>query len=260
MAEGKKSFVLYADILHTVNKLPDDKAGQLFKLILEYVNDIDPNREVDDLILSIAFEPIKQQLKRDLKRYTAIREKRKEAGKKGAKQKLANLANAKSDKQSLANLAVNVNDNVNVNVNDSVNDSVNDNDINKYDVLLCKLSADSSLLSDQYNKIAFKFYHLFRDNLKRSGISKTTTLDKAKLNSWANEFRLMIERDGRTKAELLNVYSFLEHSDFWAKNIQSPKKLRQQFETIFTNISTLDKPTKQNTDEITAAIISELKE
>jgi hypothetical protein len=40
--KDKKSFVLYCDLLHTVEKLPDDKAGLLFKHILKYVNDLDP--------------------------------------------------------------------------------------------------------------------------------------------------------------------------------------------------------------------------
>ena len=39
MAENKKSFVLYTDLIHTVSKMPNDKAGELFKHILMYVND-----------------------------------------------------------------------------------------------------------------------------------------------------------------------------------------------------------------------------
>ena len=61
MAEGKKSFLLYCDLIHTVKALPDDKAGLLFKHLLSYVNDDHP--QTDDLIIKIAFEPIKQQLK-----------------------------------------------------------------------------------------------------------------------------------------------------------------------------------------------------
>jgi len=71
MAENKKSFILYADLIHTVNKMPDDKAGMLLKTILSYVNDEEP--EVEDLLVSIAFEPVKQQLKRDLKQWDETR-------------------------------------------------------------------------------------------------------------------------------------------------------------------------------------------
>jgi len=64
MAENKKSFVLYCDLIHTIEKMPDDKAGLLFKHLLRYVNDQNPI--IDDLLIEIAFEPIKRQLKRDL--------------------------------------------------------------------------------------------------------------------------------------------------------------------------------------------------
>jgi len=66
--ENKNSFVLYCDLIHMLEKLPDDKAGQLFKIILRYVNDDDPI--IDDLLLSVSFEPIRQQLKRDLEKWS----------------------------------------------------------------------------------------------------------------------------------------------------------------------------------------------
>ena len=61
MAKDKKSFLLYCDIIHTVEKMPTEKAGELFKHILQYVNDQNP--KTDDLIVQLVFEPIKQQLK-----------------------------------------------------------------------------------------------------------------------------------------------------------------------------------------------------
>lgn len=120
MADNKKSFVLYADIIHTISILDDENAGKLFKHILDYVNDKDPVS--DNMLVNISFEPIKQQLKRDLQKWDEIRSKRAEAGSIGGHSKAKrskakqNVANAKSAKQSVANVAVNVNDNVNVNV------------------------------------------------------------------------------------------------------------------------------------------------
>lgn len=121
MAEGKKSFVLYSDIIHTVRKLPNNKAGELFKLILSYVNDENPTTK--DLAVDLVFEPIKQQLKRDLKQWEETREKRSEAGKLGGrpkKQEEAKEANAFSEKQTEAKKAVIVNGIVNGIVNDTV--------------------------------------------------------------------------------------------------------------------------------------------
>ena len=83
MAENKSSFLLYRDIIHTVKHLSDQKAGKLFKHILEYVNDKDP--KLDNLELRLAFEPIKQSLKRYLRKYENICLRNKENGKKGGR-------------------------------------------------------------------------------------------------------------------------------------------------------------------------------
>ena len=76
MAKDKKSFLLYCDIIHTIEKLTDEQAGKLLKHILRYVNDQDPTAE--DVLTEIAFEPIRQSLKRDLVKYEGIRTKNKD--------------------------------------------------------------------------------------------------------------------------------------------------------------------------------------
>lgn len=116
MANGKKSFVLYTDLIHTIEKMPSDKAGDLFKHILRYVNDHNPT--TDDLIIELTFEPIKQQLKRDLEKWNnEIKPKRSESGRLGGiksgearRSKMKqNEANASTLKQTEANEGVNVN-------------------------------------------------------------------------------------------------------------------------------------------------------
>ena len=88
MAQGKKSFLLYCDIQSTIKKLSDENAGKLFKIILSYVNDENP--VVDDMLLDLVFEPIKLQLKRDLRRYESIVESRRMAGLASAEKKKQN--------------------------------------------------------------------------------------------------------------------------------------------------------------------------
>jgi len=110
--ENKKSFILYADIHSTVQHLTNEKAGELFKIILGYVNDEDP--EINDLVLRIAFEPIKQQLKRDLRVWKNKKNIRAEAG------RLGGLAKSSNAKQTVAKLAVNDTVNVNVNVSKDI--------------------------------------------------------------------------------------------------------------------------------------------
>jgi hypothetical protein len=123
MAENKKSFVLYSDSQGLVNQLPDDVAGRLLKHIYAYVNDEKPIS--NELLLNIAFEPIKMQLKRDLVKWEQTLEGRSKAGKASAEAKklakltqqtLTNSTNVDFVQQSSTNST----DNVNVNVNDNV--------------------------------------------------------------------------------------------------------------------------------------------
>jgi len=67
MAENKKSFLVYADWIHSTEKMTDEEAGQLFKHLLRYVNDKHP--EPPNRLIELSFEPWKQQLKRDLDKW-----------------------------------------------------------------------------------------------------------------------------------------------------------------------------------------------
>lgn len=122
MAEGKKGFLLYADMIKTVEKLPKEKAGELFMVIMQYVNDLNP--EPDDILIQVAFEPIKQQLKRDLKKWDKYIKKQRVNGKKGGrpKAKETQKTQAFSEKPKKAdnvNVTVNVNDNV-IDINNKI--------------------------------------------------------------------------------------------------------------------------------------------
>lgn len=149
MAKDKKSIILYCDLIHTVNGLSDEEAGKVFKHLLSYVNDLNP--EPPDRLTQIVFEPIKQQLKRDLKSwedelgkksrggrlgnikrwnldlYNKVLEKKisiEEAEEIATGRKVSHtdgiaMDSNRSASDSIASIAVNVNDNVNV--TDTVN-------------------------------------------------------------------------------------------------------------------------------------------
>lgn len=123
MAENKKSFVLYADLIKSIEHLTNEEKGILFNHLLEYVNDKNPILE-DRLILT-AWKPIELQLKRDLIKFEEVKAKRSEAGKRSAE--LRALKNDESNStnptsvESVKQNSTNSTDNVNVNVNDNVN-------------------------------------------------------------------------------------------------------------------------------------------
>lgn len=122
MATDKKSFLLYTDLIKTVEKLPTEKQAALFMHILRYVNDQDP--QTDDLLIEIAFEPIKQQLKRDLVKWESETQNRSSAGKKGMAKRWSEYNKIKqsiTSGNSVIQPITNISDNVSVKVNDSVN-------------------------------------------------------------------------------------------------------------------------------------------
>jgi len=119
MAENKKSFILYCDQKGVWDKLNNEQAGKLIKHIIAYVNDENPT--TDDFITELAFEPIKQQLKRDLKSWEKQYNQRVEAGKRSAEVRKRNSTTV--DDRSVSST---VNVNGNVNVTDNVNENVND--------------------------------------------------------------------------------------------------------------------------------------
>ena len=121
MAENKTSFVLYSDQRTLIELLSNEQAGALFKHIFAYVNDENPI--CIDQLITIAFEPIKQQFKRDLVKWEATKEGRSAAGKASAEaRRLLKLqqtsTNVNNVQQTSTNPTVNDNVNVNVNVND----------------------------------------------------------------------------------------------------------------------------------------------
>jgi len=159
MADNKKSFLLYCDLIHTVQKLSDEQAGKLFKHVLEYVNDLNP--ETEDLLTEVCFEPIKQNLKRDLRKYEEIRKKKSEAGKKGMAKRWAKDNTNNTCYKPITKIT----DNVNVNVKDIYRRfahlSMSVDQFNKLQVDYTKEQIDSCLDSIENFKNNKKYKSLY---------------------------------------------------------------------------------------------------
>lgn len=169
MAENKKSFVLYSDSQGLINQLPDEIAGQLLKHIFAYVNDENP--QTDNLLLNIAFEPIKMQLKRDLVKYKDKKEQWSEAGKKSAESRRIKKEQELISVNNYSTNSTNVNSvatvsTVSVNVNDNVNVSVNDKKVNS------DLSVNWDALLNQFNSITNKNHKVIDDKVKRQVMAR----------------------------------------------------------------------------------------
>lgn len=162
MAKDKKSFILYSDVQGLINQLPDDVAGRLLKHIYAYVNDENPVS--DELLLNIAFEPIKMSLKRDLVKWGETREGRSKAGKASAEAKrLAKEAEQNSTNSTNVDFVQQNSTNSTVSV--SVSDSVND-------ILLKKETKDSEkvdwgVLLEYFNNITGKRCKVVNDKTRK---------------------------------------------------------------------------------------------
>jgi len=192
MAENKKSFVLYTDSQGLVNQLPDDVAGRLFKHIYAYVNDENPITE--ELLLNIAFEPIKMQLKRDLTKWENQLEQRKQAGLKSAEVRKRNAT--KTNERSISST-----DNVNVNVNV--------NDINK------NSKANLEIRSLAFKNSLIPFKQKYSIDMLKDFFGYWTEPNKS---------------NTKLKFELQQTWSISRRLETWAKNDKtfSPKQQIKQ--------------------------------
>lgn len=196
MAENKKSFVLYCDLIKSIEHLTFEEKGILFNHLLEYVNDKNPVLE-DRLILT-AWKPIELQLKRDLIKFEEVKSKRSDAGKRSAElralksdeQNSTNSTSVESVQQSSTNPTVNDT----VNVNDNVNVTVTTTEIINFDdaVNIC-------LFSEQW----------------KEDIERLYKIDRNKIQYALQEFKLHCGTTGDNKPRSLN--QFKKHFTNWVR-------------------------------------------
>jgi len=185
--EEKKSIIVYADWINVFEELDDAEAGKLIKHFFRYVNDLNP--EPPDKLTKIAFEPIKLTLKRDLKKWELIREKRSEAGKISAEKRKQNSTNSTSVDFVQQN-------STNPTVSDSVSVSVNDSVINKnifsFRKSLSVYGFDEKLI-DEWLKVRKSkksvntetALNTFIKEVEKSKLPKNQILEMCVSNSWA---------------------------------------------------------------------------
>ena len=159
MADNKKSFVAYCDWQETFEELSDEEAGKLVKHLFNYVNDKNP--ETSDKLTKMCFIPIKQSLKRDLKKYENYIEKQSVNGKKGGRPKNPTLSEKTQPFIEKPKKA----DSVSVSVNDSVSEII-DKSITTKKAVDFNLNNNykNNLLKDSY--LLENFSRLFKTNIK----------------------------------------------------------------------------------------------
>lgn len=236
MAENKNSFIIYTDWKQDFEFLTDAEAGKLIKHLLQFASDENPSLENEERLLQYAAQKMKAVMKKDLKKYEEVIQKRSEAGKKGgvnsgksrtSKQNEANEANASTPKQ---NERVNDNDNVNV-------------------ILLEK---ESKYVEEEGAKISeFKSFLKTEKQIQMDRLKMAHKLSDADLDEKINEFvekKVSWGEDGKWK----DSNDMAKNFEFWlGKNPRIEKQSymtwdkKHFFEEISQVAPTIAKQTKQ---------------
>ncbi len=213
MAENKKSFVLYADLIKSIEHLTYEEKGILLTHLLEYVNDMNPI--LTDRLILTAWKPIELQLKRDLKKFEEVKAKRSVAGKRSAE--LRALKNDEQDAtnstsvESVEQTPTNPTDNDNDNVTDNVN-VINNNTIN-FDKLLLFLNSQTKRNFKIINEATKKKY---RARIKEGYTSKdiANAIENAVNSDYHKETNFTyLTPEFFSRAETLDKYSNVNKSE-----------------------------------------------
>lgn len=153
MAENKSSFIFYTEWKQDFEFLTDEEAGKLMKHLLRYVSDEDPSFENEDRLLQFAAQKIKNVLKKDLKKYQEVCEKRAEAGKKGG----VSSGKSRTSKQTEAKEAIALMPKQNEHDNEYEYEYDNE-----YEVLLKKEPKDDDVTRDENFDLKQKAKHFLK--------------------------------------------------------------------------------------------------
>jgi len=217
MAADKKSFLLYCDLINVVNKLVEkdrvdgtNYGGELFLLILEYVNDKNP--VPIDFILELVFEPIKTQLKRDLKSWETEIEEKINGG------KLGNLKRWNKDlhRQVISN-KITLEEAEKIAIERKINRTVSDSDKN------------NAIPKESVASIAVTVNDTV--NVTVTDIKEDIIKERANLNLEERKIAF-----GKSLQEFEKIYPreiLAEFYDYWRETKPNGTKMRWEFETTF---------------------------
>ena len=94
-------------------------------------------------------------------------------------------------------------------------------------------STSNTVSSTSRSKLKFETHHLKLAELLYKQIQNNSpNYPEPDLEKWANEFRLMMERDKRDGKEIQDLIVKTQSDNFWKKNILSPGKLRKQYDRL----------------------------
>jgi Txe/YoeB family toxin of Txe-Axe toxin-antitoxin module len=95
-----------------------------------------------------------------------------------------------------------------------------------------RLSQHKSKIYDE-ESIHFQLSLMLLKNIRKNNAQ----FKEPNLEKWSDDFRLMMERDNRTKEQIAYLIDWCQKDSFWKSIILSPAKLRKQFDQLVLKIS-----------------------
>lgn len=84
------------------------------------------------------------------------------------------------------------------------------------------------IYDDTHLSMAESFYNKILENNPNN--------KKPNFEKWANEIRLMMERDGRNEEQITYLMNWVQQDDFEMSNVMSPDKLRKRFDQLIMKV------------------------
>ena len=119
---SRKSFVLYTEWENTFNRLSNELAGELIKVIFDYVR-TGEIPQIDNAVVDGVFSAFQPSIDRNISKYDAAIEQRKEAGKRSAEKRKRYATTVDESKRDATTVESRLRTST---VSDSVSDSVSD--------------------------------------------------------------------------------------------------------------------------------------
>lgn len=112
----------------------------------------------------------------------------------------------------------------------SENNNNKDNKVNKDKKDNIKPSSPKQVYDEDsiHYKLALRLY--------KNILGNNPDYKRPNLQSWANDVRLMMERDNRTEEQIIYLMDWVQNDSFWKGNILSVSKLREKFDQLVMRV------------------------
>ncbi|MFD2696349.1 hypothetical protein ACFSUE_22410, partial [Sporolactobacillus shoreicorticis] len=101
-----------------------------------------------------------------------------------------------------------------------------------------------SCRANKFDDVHLELAEKMRDEIKSN---KPNCKVPDKLDGWANEMRLMMERDKRTEKQIKYLIEWSQQDSFWSTNCLSPSSLRKHFDQMAAQCKQQKQPMGQYT-------------